>query len=79
MSIKLLEVIFGLPVNSIVSDLSYDIEKRLVSQSKATYDLTDDVKNNPTKLQAASVDNSASVEINGWAVNVQPRKPMVEV
>lgn len=39
---------------------------------------SNDIKNNPAKLQMQSPDN-ASVVVNGWAVNVQPRFPIFQL
>lgn len=53
MAIKLLSALFDFPENTIVRDISYDIERRLVEQGVASYDLTSGVEATVPTLEAA--------------------------
>ena len=44
MAIRLLNTLFDFPINTIIRDLSYDIQARLVKRNGATYDLSGGVE-----------------------------------
>ena len=71
MAIKLLVSCFNHPINTLVSDLSYDIEKRLVAKSIATYTLSGGtaqtfktVPNNLSEFEQNLLIPSNSIDVN---------------